>query len=114
MPDDTLLTKKCVPCEEKKTPFTEIAAREKLKGLALNWELLLDPPRIICTFTFPDFRNALVFVNKIGDLAEREGHHPDIALSWGKVLVTLFTHSINGLSENDFILARKIETLPIE
>lgn len=63
------------------------------------------------TFTFADFREALDFVNKIGELAEAEGHHPDIELSWGKVGVRIFTHKINGLTQSDFVLAAKINGL---
>ena len=58
-------------------------------------------------YRFPDFRQALAFVNRVGELAEEEGHHPDIELGWGRVKLTLWTHSIGGLSENDFILAAK-------
>lgn len=63
------------------------------------------------SFLFPDFKTALEFVNRVGDLAEEEGHHPDLCLSWGKVDVTTYTHKIDGLSENDFILAAKIDEL---
>jgi 4a-hydroxytetrahydrobiopterin dehydratase len=60
-------------------------------------------------YRFPDFRQALAFVNRVGELAEQEGHHPDIELGWGRVKLTLWTHSIGGLSENDFILAAKAD-----
>jgi 4a-hydroxytetrahydrobiopterin dehydratase len=63
------------------------------------------------TFTFPDFKQALAFVNKAGAIAEEQGHHPDILLSWGKAEVTTWTHKINGLTESDFILAAKIDAL---
>jgi 4a-hydroxytetrahydrobiopterin dehydratase len=63
------------------------------------------------TFTFPDFKTALEFTNKVGAIAEQQGHHPDIFLSWGKVEVTLHTHKIDGLTENDFILAARINKL---
>lgn len=63
------------------------------------------------TWKFPDFAQALAFVNRIGALAEKQGHHPDIFLTWGEVRVKLFTHKINGLSESDFILAAKIDRL---
>jgi 4a-hydroxytetrahydrobiopterin dehydratase len=63
------------------------------------------------TFTFPDFKQALAFVNKAGAIAEEQGHHPDILLSWGKAEVTTWTHTINGLTESDFILAAKIDAL---
>ncbi len=63
------------------------------------------------SFRFPDFKSALGFVNRIGNLAEEEGHHPDLCLSWGKVDVRIYTHKISGISENDFILAAKIEEI---
>lgn len=61
------------------------------------------------SFTFPDFKQALDFVNRVGAIAEEQGHHPDILLTWGKAEVTLWTHKINGLSESDFIMAAKID-----
>ena len=63
------------------------------------------------TFSFPDFRQALGFVNRVGEVAEEQGHHPDICLSWGKVEVKLWTHKIDGLTESDFIMAAKIDRL---
>jgi 4a-hydroxytetrahydrobiopterin dehydratase len=60
-------------------------------------------------FKFPDFKKALAFVNRVGDLAEEQGHHPDILLAWGKAGVTLWTHKIDGLTESDFIMAAKID-----
>lgn len=63
------------------------------------------------SFTFPDFKSALAFTNKVGHLAEQQGHHPDIHLAWGKVTITLWTHKIDGLSESDFILAAKMDQL---
>jgi 4a-hydroxytetrahydrobiopterin dehydratase len=63
------------------------------------------------TFTFPDFRQALAFVNKAGEIAEQQGHHPDILLSWGKAEITTWTHKIDGLTESDFILPAKIDKL---
>lgn len=62
-------------------------------------------------FRFPDFKQALTFVNRVGEIAEQEGHHPDILLAWGKVEITLWTHKINGLTESDFIMAAKIDRL---
>jgi 4a-hydroxytetrahydrobiopterin dehydratase len=61
------------------------------------------------TFTFPNFRTALAFTNRVGELAEQQGHHPDIHLAWGKVTVTIWTHKIDGLTESDFVLAAKID-----
>ena len=64
-------------------------------------------------FSFPDFRAALAFVNRVGELAEEQGHHPDIFLAWGKAEITTWTHKIDGLTESDFILAAKIDQLPL-
>ena len=63
-------------------------------------------------FTFPDFKQALDFVNRVGTVAEAQGHHPDILLTWGKAEITLWTHKIDGLTESDFIMAAKIDALP--
>jgi 4a-hydroxytetrahydrobiopterin dehydratase len=63
------------------------------------------------TFTFPDFKQALDFVNRVGEVAERQGHHPDIMLAWGKTEVTLWTHKIDGLTQSDFVMAAKIDRL---
>ena len=65
------------------------------------------------TFTFPDFRQALAFVNRVGEVAEEQGHHPDIYLAWGKVEIKLWTHKIDGLTESDFIMAAKIDRLAL-
>jgi 4a-hydroxytetrahydrobiopterin dehydratase len=81
-----------------------------MKELHSDWKVV-EGNHLERTFRFSDFLSALQFVNEVGDLAEREGHHPDIFLSWGKVKITLYTHAIGGLSENDFILAAKIDTL---
>jgi 4a-hydroxytetrahydrobiopterin dehydratase len=61
------------------------------------------------SYTFPNFKTALAFTNKVGNIAEEEGHHPDILLTWGKVKITLWTHKIDCLTENDFILAAKCD-----
>ena len=73
-----------------------------------GWELSADAKKISRKYKFKNFKEALVFVNKIGDIAEAEGHHPDLSFGWGKVTIELMTHAIGGLSENDFILAAKI------
>ena len=84
------------------------------RQLAADWEVSGGGrgARLRKTFRFPDFVSALAFVNRIGEVAEREQHHPDILLSWGRVSLEIWTHAIGGLSENDFILAAKIEELP--
>jgi 4a-hydroxytetrahydrobiopterin dehydratase len=75
-----------------------------------NWEVI-DEHHLTRTFSFPDFKAALAFVNRVGAVAEEQGHHPDIFLAWGKVQITLWTHKIDGLTESDFIMAAKIDTL---
>lgn len=88
-------------------------AQKHLKQVP-GWQLAEDARVLERTFTFPDFSEALAFVNRVGNIAEAENHHPDIALSWGKVAITLQTHVIGGLSDNDFILAAKInQILPV-
>lgn len=80
--------------------------------LASAWEVSADGNRLSQRFAFTDFKKAMVFVNAVAFLAEEENHHPDISISYRNVMLTLSTHAIGGLSENDFILARKIELLP--
>jgi len=75
-----------------------------------NWRVV-DEHHIVRTFSFPDFQKALDFVNRVGAIAEEQGHHPDILLTWGKVEITTWTHSVKGLTESDFILAAKIDQL---
>lgn len=75
-----------------------------------GWKIV-DEHHLEKTFTFPDFKRALAFTNQVGDLAEQQGHHPDIHLAWGKVTITIWTHKINGLTESDFVLAAKIDRL---
>jgi len=106
--ENTLAKKKCVPCSSGTPPLRGKEVHELKKQLGNNWSLI-DEHHLEKEYLFPDFRKALTFTNKIGELAEREGHHPDIYLSWGKVKISLWTHKIDGLSENDFILAAKCD-----
>jgi 4a-hydroxytetrahydrobiopterin dehydratase len=102
-----LASKNCVVCRGAVPPL----AGKELEALAQQvpqWKVV-GGHHITRAFKFPDFRQALAFVNKVGELAEGQGHHPDILLSWGKAEVTTWTHSINGLTESDFILAAKID-----
>jgi len=85
-------------------------ALEKFRKETPGWQVV-DEHHLTRTFTFPDFKTALDFVNRVGAIAEQEGHHPDLYLSWGKVGVTTWTHKIDGLTESDFILAAKIDRL---
>ena len=105
-----LTSKHCLPCEASAKPFTREQAEEYLKQTP-GWGLDEDAKKIKKRFKFKDFREALAFVNKIGELAESEGHHPDIEFGWGYAKIKLTTHAIAGLSENDFILAAKIDRL---
>ena len=106
---DTLLQKKCLPCEIGTPPLSRENA-EHLHQQIPDWQL--EETLINREFKFADFVTALDFVNKIGELAEEEGHHPDIFLSWGKVKVSLTTHAAKGLTENDFVVAAKIDQIP--
>ena len=103
-----LAAMECVPCRGGVPPLQgeEIhQLQEKLKG---DWRVI-EEHHLEKEFTFKDFRDALTFTNKVGELAEQQGHHPDLCLSWGKVTVTIWTHKIGGLSESDFIMAAKID-----
>ncbi len=105
-----LLSKKCIPCSIGADPLNKEEIHEYLKNLKEGWQVVEDK-YIEKTYKFKDFKEALNFTNQIGELAENEGHHPDISLSWGKVVLKLWTHKIKGLHENDFILAAKIDEL---
>lgn len=104
----SLLEQKCVPCEGGTPPILEGEAREYLKKIP-GWDFA--DGKLRKQFVFKDFKKAMEFVNRVADVAENEGHHPDISISYNKVLCTLSTHSIGGLSPNDFILAAKISAI---
>jgi len=107
-----LAAQHCEPCEKKNVkPFDRTQALEQLKELS-DWKLSEDATQIQKTYRFKNFVDAMDFANAITDIAELEGHHPDLGIAWGKVEVSLSTHSINGLSKNDFILAAKIDAIP--
>jgi 4a-hydroxytetrahydrobiopterin dehydratase len=108
--NDQIHQKHCVPCQKGTAPFTEAEAKKYMDVLDKSWQLV-DGHHLLREFRFQNFKQALDFTNQIGAIAEIEGHHPDILLGWGKVVVTLWTHKINGLSENDFILAAKIDAI---
>jgi 4a-hydroxytetrahydrobiopterin dehydratase len=105
----SLAEKRCVPCRGGVPPL-QGEELEKLKLQLPGWQVMMSH-HLIRTYTFPDFRAALDFTNRVGELAEREGHHPDLYLSWGKVEVKIWTHKVDGLTESDFILAAKIDQL---
>lgn len=106
-----LISKKCVPCEGGMPPLEKEKVDELHKEIP-NWIVSDDVKKISRSFTCKDFKEAMAFVNKVADVAEAEGHHPDILVySWHKVKIELWTHAIGGLSENDFIMAAKIDAL---
>jgi 4a-hydroxytetrahydrobiopterin dehydratase len=104
-----LASNTCVPCRGDVPPLKG-KHLERLAQLIPQWKVI-NEHHVVRTFTFPDFKQALGFVNRVGELAEQQGHHPDILLAWGKTEVTLWTHKIDGLSESDFIMAAKIDLL---
>jgi 4a-hydroxytetrahydrobiopterin dehydratase len=105
----SLASKQCVPCRGGVPPLQgdELA---KLTPEVPDWRVI-EGHHIERAFTFPNFKSALAFVNRIGEIAEEQGHHPDICFGWGKVTVSVFTHKISGLTESDFILAAKVDQL---
>jgi 4a-hydroxytetrahydrobiopterin dehydratase len=104
-----LADKTCVPCKGGIPPMKGGELQEILKH-APRWQAV-NEHHIVRTFTFPDFKQGLEFVNRVGEVAEQQGHHPDILLTWGKAEVTLWTHKIDGLTQSDFIMAAKIDQL---
>ncbi len=105
----SLAGKNCVPCRGGIPPL-QGEELENLKSQVPGWQVV-QGHHLTRTYPFPDFRTALDFTNRVGELAERQGHHPDLYLSWGKVEVRIWTHKIDGLTESDFILAAKIDQL---
>ena len=105
-----LANKECVPCKGGVPPLEGAEIDAYLKKLGGGWEAV-EGHHLSKTFTFPNFAEALAFVNRVGELAEEVGHHPDIYFTWGKARVEIFTHKIDGLAEADFILAAKVDTL---
>lgn len=104
-----LTEKKCEPCQGGVPPLTPEQCKPLLEQLD-GWRVV-ENHHLEKEFSFDDFVGALSFVNKLGALAEEEGHHPDIYLTWGKARVTIWTHKIDGLTESDFILAAKTDKL---
>jgi len=102
-----LSDKHCIPCQGGVPPLKGEELRQLETQLGGGWSVVKDH-HLEKEYLFPDFQTALDFTNKVGKIAEEEGHHPDIYLAWGKVKISLWTHKIDGLSESDFILADKI------
>ncbi|MDP2647723.1 MAG: 4a-hydroxytetrahydrobiopterin dehydratase [Candidatus Yanofskybacteria bacterium] len=107
---DDLTQKKCVPCEGGIPPMKREQAHEYMSQ-TVGWELSSDDKKIRKEFKFGSFKEAIKFINNVARIAESENHHPDIYIFYNKVELELSTHAIKGLSENDFILAAKINKL---
>ena len=105
-----LSTKHCVPCRGGVPPLAGQELEDLQRRLGGGWSVV-NEHHLQKAFAFPDFQTALEFTNRVGEVAEREGHHPDIRLSWGRVEVEIFTHKIDGLTESDFVLAAHIDRL---
>ncbi|MBT3377283.1 MAG: 4a-hydroxytetrahydrobiopterin dehydratase [Lentisphaerae bacterium] len=103
-----LTKKECVPCSGGVPPLTRELIDELLAELGNGWRVS-DGRRLEKTFAFSNFREALTFTNQVGEIAEKQGHHPEIHLGWGHVTLLIWTHKINGLTESDFVLAARAE-----
>ena len=106
-----LAQKECVACQGGVPPLAREELDRLARQLAEGW-LVLHEHHLEREYEFEDFREALQFTNRVGELAEAQNHHPDIYLAWGKVKLTLWTHKIDGLTESDFIFAAKVDQLP--
>lgn len=107
---EELYKKKCSACAIGGEPLNAEEISDYMEALDDGWNSVEDH-HLERVFKFKNFREALDYVNKVGELAEEEGHHPDICFSWGKVEITLFTHKIGGLSESDIVFAAKVDRL---
>jgi 4a-hydroxytetrahydrobiopterin dehydratase len=108
-----LTKKKCIPCEGSVIPF-DISDIHKYQKKVDGWDILKDKKQIFFLskkFNFKNFLDSQKFINNVGKISEEEGHHPDISFGWGYAEIKITTHAINGLSENDFILAAKIDKI---
>jgi len=105
-----LVNKGCIPCKGGVPPLSGDELLALAERLPPEWQVE-DRHHLVSTYTFRNFKDALVFTNAIGAVAEHENHHPEITLTWGRVTVRIWTHKIDGLTESDFILAAKISAL---
>jgi 4a-hydroxytetrahydrobiopterin dehydratase len=103
-----LAQKHCVPCMGGVPPLKAQALRDLANQLGNNWNVV-NEQHLEKSYEFPDFKTAWAFTDRVGAIAESEGHHPDIHLTWGKVTLTIWTHKIDGLTESDFILAARAD-----
>jgi 4a-hydroxytetrahydrobiopterin dehydratase len=110
MENSSLTNKTCTPCQREKLSLGKEATEKLLRDLGSNWQIN-DKGHLYKPFKFKDFIGSMTFANKIAEIAEEEGHHPDLIIAWGKCAVEIWTHKINGLSKKDFILAAKLEAI---
>lgn len=103
-----LAARECIPCKGGVPPLAGEGLAELAALLGNDWQVV-DDHQLEKTYSFPNFVDALAFTNRVGELAEKHNHHPDIALSWGRVKLTIWTHTVNGLSETDFVWAAKVD-----
>lgn len=106
-----LLHKQCVPCEGGVSPFTGAALQSFFGQVNVDWKVVEDGKKIRREFKFPSFMASVAFINRVAEVAESERHHPDIHCYYRKVELVIWTHAIGGLSENDFILAAKVDRI---
>jgi len=105
-----LASKQCIPCRGDVPPLKGAQLAEFHNQLGEGWKVI-DEHHLAKDFKFRNFADALAYVNRVGEMAEEQGHHPDVYLAWGKVRIEIWTHKINGLTESDFVFAAKSETL---
>jgi 4a-hydroxytetrahydrobiopterin dehydratase len=108
--ENPLARKQCIPCKGGVPPLKGAELEELQRQLEDGWEVV-SGHHLEKLYRFPDFRSALEFTNRVGEMAEEQGHHPEIWLTWGKVKLTIWTHKIDGLTESDFIWAAKADEL---
>ena len=104
-----LSSRQCVPCKGG-VPALKGDAIKTLLDQLQGWQVV-NEHHLLKSYRFADFRESLVFVNRVGELAEEQGHHPDICFGWGQAEISIWTHKIDGLTESDFILAAKIDEI---
>jgi 4a-hydroxytetrahydrobiopterin dehydratase len=105
-----LANKECIPCKGGTLPLKGAELSALMAELGSGWQVTAER-QLEKEYHFKDFRGALEFTNRVGELAEAQGHHPDIHLAWGRVRLVIWTHKIDGLTESDFILAARIDRL---
>ncbi len=103
-----LASRDCVPCEGGTPPLAGAELESLLAQVGGDWRVV-EGHHLEKTYRFKNFRDALDFVNRVGELAEEQNHHPDLLLAWGRVRITIFTHTVDGLSESDFVFAAKAD-----